>query len=100
MQDEFGLHTVTGRATTEFRLELSAGDLVIIDCSITRIGSKSCTFLERMRHVDTGVVHATYLVSEVFFDPQTRKAVRIPDPIRAALEPLVSDSSVVELGVV
>ncbi len=86
MQDEFGVHTVTGRATTEFRKELVAGDLIIAESVVSRVGTKSATFLIAMKHVDTGVVHATYEVSEVFFDPATRASAPIPAPVREALE--------------
>ncbi len=89
MEQEFGLHTVTGRTTTSFLRELVAGDLVFIDCLVTRLGSKSCTFLERMRHVDSGDVHATCEVTEVFFDPKSRRSAPMPDAIRTALEPWV-----------
>lgn len=89
MQEAFGVHTVTARTTTEFRRELVAGDLVVLDCLLTRLGGKSCTFLERMLHVDTGEVHATCEVTEVFFDPATRKAAPMPESIRMALEPLL-----------
>lgn len=89
MAQEFGLHTVTGRAATVFRKELVAGDLIVIDCAVTRIGGKSCTFVERMRHADSGFVHATYELTEVFFDPRTRKAAPMPDSVRAAVEPML-----------
>lgn len=90
MEREFGVHTVTARATTDFIQELVAGDLIVIDCIVTRVGTKSCTFKERMMHVDTGVPHATYEVTEVFFDPATRTAAAMPQPIRECLEPLVA----------
>jgi acyl-CoA thioester hydrolase len=44
-----------------------------------------------MMHIDTHEVHATYEVTEVFFDPVTRKAAPIPGPIRKALEPMVAE---------
>ena len=86
MQDEFGVHTVTALAKLQFLHELVAGDLIIVDSLLTRIGRKSCTFTERMLHVDTKEVHATYETVEVFFDPQTRKSTEIPASIRQALE--------------
>lgn len=86
MEQEFGVHTVTASATVQFHKELVAGDLIVVDCSLTRIGGKSCTFTERMLHIDTKEVHATYETTEVFFDPQTRKSAQMPDSIRHALE--------------
>ncbi len=86
MLDKYGVHTVTAAAKIQFLQELVAGDLIIVDSALTRIGSKSCTFIERMVHVDTRKVHATYETTEVFFDPQTRKSTEIPVPIRQGLE--------------
>ena len=86
MQEQFGVHTVTASAMIQFEQELVAGDLIVVDSLLTRIGRKSCTFTERMLHVDTKEVHATYETVEVFFDPQTRKATEIPVSIRQALE--------------
>ena len=86
MQDELGVHTVTAATTTQYQQELVAGDLIIVDCLLTRVGGKSCTFTERMLHVDTRQVHATYETTEVFFDPKTRKSTEMPPAIRKALE--------------
>ncbi len=86
MQNEFGVHTVTATATLQFQQELVAGDLILVDSLLTRIGHKSCTFTERMLHVDTKEVHATYKTVEVFFDPQTRKSTEMPTSIRQSLE--------------
>lgn len=86
MQDEFGVHTVTASARVQFQKELVAGDLIIVDSLLTRIGRKSCTFTERMLHADTKEVHATYETVEVFFDPQTRRSTEMPASIRQALE--------------
>ena len=86
MLDEFGVHTVVASAAMQFQKELVAGDLILIDSLLTRVGRKSCTFIERMLHVDTFKVHATYETIEVFFDPQKRKSAEIPVSIRQTLE--------------
>jgi acyl-CoA thioester hydrolase len=69
MLDEFGIHMVTATAKLKFLHEL----VVLVDSLLTRIGRKSCTFTERMLHVDTKEVHVTYETTEVFFDPQRGK---------------------------
>lgn len=91
IQREHGVHTVTASATTNFIKELSAGDLIRIDGGVGRIGNKSVTFALRMINVDTGELHATYDMVEVFFDPNTRKSTDIPDPVRALLSSNVVD---------
>lgn len=85
MLAEHGVHTVTAKSTTTYVKELVGGDLVKIDGAVTRIGSKSATVQLRMHHADTGALHATYDVVEVFFDPKTRGSAPIPAPVRAKL---------------
>lgn len=77
-----GVHIVTAKAETNFIRELKAGDLFIIDGAVTRIGGRSVSFQLRMRHVETGAVHATYDLTEVFFDPQTRRSAPMPEAVR------------------
>lgn len=86
MQARYGIHAVTAQATTEFKRELVAGDLIVIDAAVARLGNRSCTFHLRMLQADTGTVHATYDVVEVFFDPTTRQSAPMPDAVRAALQ--------------
>ncbi len=83
---EHGVHTVSARATTTFIRELKAGDLIRIDGAVTRIGGRSVTFHLRMFHADTGELHATYDLVEVFFDPETRGSAPIPPQVREKLE--------------
>ena len=93
MLAEHGVHTVSAKTTTTYIKELKAGDLLKIDGAVTRIGTKSATVHLRMHHADTGDLHATYDVVEVFFDPDTRGAAPIPAAVRARLaEHLVEDS--------
>ena len=85
MQARHGIHTVTAEAKTRFLRELTAGDLIVIDGAVTRVGTRSCAFHLRMLHGDTGVVHATCDVVEVFFDPGTRASAPMPEAVRARL---------------
>lgn len=86
MMDRHGVHMVSARAVTSFIRELKAGDTFLIDGAVTRIGNRSASFLLRMIHTDTGTLHATYELTEVIFDPKTRKSAPMPAPMRAALE--------------
>ena len=92
MLEEHGVHCVSARATTTFVQELKAGDLLVIDAAVTRIGTKSTTFHLRMHHADTGRLHATYDVVEVFFDPKTRGSTAMPANVRARLEAQLVDT--------
>jgi len=86
MLETRGIHCVTAAATTTFVKELVAGDLIRVEGAVSRVGGKSVTFHLRMLHADTGEVHATYDITDVFFDPATRKATEMPDDIRAQLQ--------------
>jgi acyl-CoA thioester hydrolase len=85
MIPEHGVHTVTAQATTRFIKELTAGDLIAIDGVVTRIGTKSVNFHLCMMHADTGELHATYDLVEVFFSPASRASAPMPDAVRERL---------------
>jgi acyl-CoA thioester hydrolase len=85
MIPDHGVHTVSAQATTQFIKELVAGDLIAIDGVVTRVGTKSATFHLRMLHADTGELHATYDLVEVFFDPKTRSSAPMPQAVRERL---------------
>ena len=93
MQEQFGVHTVTAQATTNFIKELKAGDLIRIVGGVTRLGGKSITFTLRMFNVDDGELHATYELVEVCFDPETRKSAEIPAGLRELLAASVVDDA-------
>ena len=94
MQERHGVHCVTASATTSFLRELTAGDLIVIDGALVRLGAKSVGFRLRMHHADTGQLHATYDMVEVVFDPKTRRSTQMPAELRAALEPHLVDDPV------
>ena len=86
MLEVHGVHVVTARAETSFLRELKAGDLFAVEGALGRIGTRSVTLLLRMRHVVTNAVHATCEITEVFFDPATRRSTPMPDAVRARYE--------------
>lgn len=94
MQEEHGVHVVSAKAETNFLQELKAGDIFRIDGAVRRIGGRSVTFHLRMIHVETGVVHATYDLTEVIFDPKTRRSAPMPEAMRRQFEAhLIEDQS-------
>ncbi|MCV6596155.1 MAG: acyl-CoA thioesterase [Mangrovicoccus sp.] len=80
-----GIHCVAAQVSTKFIKELTAGDLIVIDGAVARLGTKSVTFEMRMHHADTGELHASCEQVEVFFDPKTRASTPMPSPIRDVL---------------
>jgi len=81
-----GFHTVVVRATTEFRREIAAGEMYVVESGFARVGTKSVTYAQQMLNADTGTLHATQDGVEVMFDPKTRGSLTIPDDIRAIVE--------------
>ena len=79
--EALGLHTVVARTSIDYKRELKAGDLIVIRSAFTRLGTKSITHLQHMLNADTGVLHAVQETVEVFFDPETRTAIPVPDEI-------------------
>ncbi len=91
MLADHGVHVVTARAETNFRRELKAGDLFVIDGAVKRLGTRSVTLFLRMLHVETAEVHATYEITEVFFDPGTRQSAPMPEAVRAVYARFLTD---------
>ena len=91
MLEEHGVHIVSAKAETNFIKELKAGDGVIIDGAVKRLGGRSMTFHLRMIHAETGALHATYDLTEVFFNPKTRASAPMPDAVRERLLPYLVD---------
>ncbi len=85
LMEEHGIHMVSARAETNFIRELKAGDLFRIDGAVARVGNRSMVLHLRMIHAETGVLHASYDVTEVFFDPETRRSAPMPEKVRARL---------------
>ena len=74
-----GIVTVIASAKTDFRHELKAGDLLVIESAFTGLGNSSLNHVQRMRNVETGILIATQETVEVFFDLATRPSVAMPD---------------------
>jgi acyl-CoA thioester hydrolase len=69
----------------EYRKELPVGSLVRIESGVLELGNTSMRYLSRMLDVETGDVAATCESVTVYFDLEARKAVPIPDDLRAGI---------------
>jgi len=87
--EELGVHTVVARTATEFVKELTAGELIVVKSAFASIGRTSVTYRQNMSDAETGTLHATQEAVEVFFDPESRTAVPIPEEIRKTVEGLL-----------
>jgi acyl-CoA thioester hydrolase len=81
------------RAETDFRRELRAGDVVVLESAIIRLGEKSATFQHRLKNAATGDTAMTTDFKCVLLDLEKRQATSIPDDIRAAAAPLIAPDS-------
>ena len=84
--EERGLHTVTASTTTYFQKEVHVGNLFKIEGGVVACGNKSVTFSQRMVNVETSETHASQSVTEVFFDPKTRRAAPIPGDLKEIIQ--------------
>lgn len=87
-----GVVTVIASTRTDFRRELRAGELIVIESGFTAVGTRSLTHHQRLRNAGDGAVCATQKTVEVFFDLATRKAAPVPDDIRGKLETVLVEA--------
>ncbi len=73
-------------AESEFKSEVAAGEAVFLESGVRELGTKSAVFQHRlMRLEDTGLVFETNFRCALL-DLGTRRAVEIPDDVRAKAE--------------
>ena len=81
-----GIGVVVARTTNDFVHEARAGELVVINSALTRLGTKSLTYTQRLTNAESGALLATQDAVEVIFDPKARKAAEMPAELREVLE--------------
>ena len=93
IMDRHGIGVVVARTTNDFLHEARAGQLVVCKSALTRLGTRSLTYTQRLTNAEDGTLLATQDAVEVIFDPIARKATEMPTALRALLEgALVSPS--------
>ena len=89
-QDDAGeLAFADVRHVINYQAEVSAGDLLEIRAELTKIGGKSISTYYEMVSRGDGEVSATLECVSVLFDLKARKAVKIPDDLRARAEKFI-----------
>ncbi len=73
-------------AQSEFRAELTAGDAIRLETSIVAVGTKSMTFRHRLIRSDGDLLAFETVFKCVMLSLETRRAVEVPDDVRAAAE--------------
>lgn len=83
-RDEAGkLGWVDVRHTINYEAEVQAGDLLEVRAELARVGGKSMTISYEMINLGSQEVAATLESVVVLFDLSERRAVTIPDHLRA-----------------
>jgi acyl-CoA thioester hydrolase len=80
-----GLGTVMASLTIEFHHEIAAGQLALIKGALMRVGTKSFGYELRLYEADSMTHCASEKAVEVCFDTAARKAVALPEDLRAKL---------------
>jgi acyl-CoA thioesterase FadM len=78
------------RAETDFHRELRAGDVIVLESTILRLGEKSVTFQHRLRNVATDAIAMSTEFKCVTLDLEKRQATPIPQDVRTAAAALIS----------
>ena len=81
-----GLGTVVATLSIEFHHEIRAGQLVLIQGALMRVGTKSFSHEMRLYEADSMTHCATQKTVEVCFDTAARKGVALPADIKAKLQ--------------
>jgi acyl-CoA thioester hydrolase len=78
-------------AETDFHREVHAGETLLLESTVLRLGDKSVTFQHRLRNLSTNTVAMTTDFKCVLFDLRKREAVLIPEDIRVAATELADN---------
>jgi acyl-CoA thioester hydrolase len=81
-----GLGTVVATLTLQFHHEIRAGQLILVRGALERVGTKSFGHEMRLYEADSMAHCATQNTVEVCFDTKLRKAVALPEDIKARLQ--------------
>lgn len=88
-----GLGTVVATSTVEYHNEIKAGELVLIKGAVTRVGTKSFTYEQRLYEADSMRLCATQKTVEVCFDTAKRQSVPLPEDVKAKLGAIALNSA-------
>lgn len=78
-------------AESSFKTELVAGDVIMVQSGVEKIGDKSATFYHELVKVEDRSVAFDVHFKCVLLDLDTRKAMAIPDNVREAARKFLID---------
>lgn len=80
-----GLGSVVATLTIDFHHELTAGQLILVTGTFTRVGEKSFSYEMRLHESDSMTLCATQKTVEVCFDTTARRSTPLPVDVQAKL---------------
>ena len=86
IMEQHNIGVVVARTTNDFIQEARPGVLVVVHSGLTRLGTKSLTYTQRLTNAEDGTLLATQDAVEVIFDPKAHKATEMPAELRELLE--------------
>src|SRR3954471_1712309 len=81
-----GLATVVANLSIDFHHEIRAGQLILVQGALVRVGTKSFGHEMRLYEADSMTHCATQKTVEVCFDTKARRGVALPDDVKAKLQ--------------
>lgn len=81
------------RAESDFRAEILAGTVIVLESGIEAIGGKSARFRHRLTRGEDGALAFETLFHCVLLDLTTRRATAVPDDIREKAKPYMVDAA-------
>ena len=72
------------QAQSEFHHELHAGDVIVLESTLLRLGKKSATFHHRLRNTATEELVMSAKFKCVLLDLDKRRSIAVPDDIKIA----------------
>ncbi|PCI33501.1 MAG: thioesterase [Alphaproteobacteria bacterium] len=74
----------------QYKGELIAGDLITVHSQLVEFTDKSIKFRHEMRNSETGNVAAITTLTGLYFDKVKRKAISLPDEVKARLQDMMA----------
>ena len=71
------------RAESDFRYEVGPGEVIVMQTGVRAIGGKSMTFHHRLTRLEAGLLAFETEFRCVLLDLDARRAVPVPDDVRA-----------------
>jgi acyl-CoA thioesterase FadM len=92
IRDGRGLSFAVVRSESDFRAELVAGDVIRLESAIEEAGEKLAVFRHRLVRAEDDRLAFETRFRCVMLDLASRRAVPIPDAVRARCEPFMLDA--------